>query len=221
MYFHHSSRKHAEDDLSFKEHQISGMGCLNLIIHIIIFISSLINSFRFSFLVGVIMSSLYMTNIKKCYIIGISNYFYHSGNLLQKLLTGMTPTGGKPLRRFLCCYHPKIVHGDEDTEEVIYPNTGHGTGSDGRTDEIMKSEKMVVFMDEECTYQRNESPQPDEVFDVKLNDANEASSNFFDEKSNVNVNFNSFYDLDFYGFVKTDKKEINSFANSISSSRTN
>ncbi|OZC12637.1 hypothetical protein X798_00268 [Onchocerca flexuosa] len=79
--------------------------------------------------------------------------------------------GGKPLRNLLCCYHPKT----EDIKDDLRPISGcyDQTYNIEQINPKQNIDLWKTNKTKKCTYKRNESPQPVEVANFKLNGAQE------------------------------------------------
>ncbi|KAL3998438.1 hypothetical protein ACH3XW_15050 [Acanthocheilonema viteae] len=81
--------------------------------------------------------------------------------------------GGKPLRNLLCCYHPKATEDMKDELRSLsaYHNQSCHIGqiNSDQTIDLLETDQQIALMSEKCTYKRNESPNPMEVVNLKIN----------------------------------------------------
>uniref|UniRef100_A0A1I8ECD9 Uncharacterized protein n=1 Tax=Wuchereria bancrofti TaxID=6293 RepID=A0A1I8ECD9_WUCBA len=77
--------------------------------------------------------------------------------------------GGKPLKNLFCCYQPKAENMGDELQPVSENYNIEQINSKQTTD-LLETDERTVLINGKCTYKRNESPQPVEVTNMKLND---------------------------------------------------
>uniref|UniRef100_A0A1I7VYC3 Uncharacterized protein n=1 Tax=Loa loa TaxID=7209 RepID=A0A1I7VYC3_LOALO len=81
--------------------------------------------------------------------------------------------GGKPLKSLLCCYHPKAKNIRNELRSISgYHNQTYIKQINSKQNaDLSETDKKIATINEKCTYKRNESPQPVEITNLKLNGA--------------------------------------------------
>ncbi|EJD75263.1 LIM-9 isoform [Loa loa] len=89
--------------------------------------------------------------------------------------------GGKPLKSLLCCYHPKAKNIRNELRSISgYHNQTYIKQINSKQNaDLSETDKKIATINEKCTYKRNESPQPVEITNLKLNGAKDVSSEHY------------------------------------------
>lgn len=88
------------------------------------------------------------------------------------VIANHTVMGGKSLKNLFCCYHSKT----EDMKDELRSLSGYHNQTYNiekinpkQSIDLLGTDKTITLINEKCTYKRNESPQPMEIANLKLN----------------------------------------------------
>uniref|UniRef100_A0A0R3RMN7 IstB_IS21 domain-containing protein n=1 Tax=Elaeophora elaphi TaxID=1147741 RepID=A0A0R3RMN7_9BILA len=92
-------------------------------------------------------------------------------NEYEKLITdNWMVMGGKPLINLLCCHHSRA---EDMRDELLsaYRNQSYQSEQiiPDQAIDLLEKDQRIALVNEKCTYKRNESPQPMEAENLKLN----------------------------------------------------